>query len=125
MPTSPTPEQGSALLPIVIVGGGVAALEAILALRADAGDDLPIEFICPNDRFSYRPLSVLEPFSDVAPLTVELDRFAEEQRVALRRDFITRVRPTEHAVETDSGEAIGYRALLVAVGAQASPALRA
>lgn len=116
--------QQSSSLPIVVAGGGVAALEAILALRAAGGDDVPIELVCPDRRFTYRPLSVLEPFSEVEPHTVDLAEFAAEQRVVLRQGRVTRVRPADHLVGTDAGEEIAYRALLIATGAEATPALR-
>ena len=48
---------------IVIAGGGVAALEACLALRdVLSAADLDITLLSPAERFDYRPLSVLEPF---------------------------------------------------------------
>jgi len=109
-------------LPVVVVGGGVAALEAVLSLRADAGDDLPIELVCPDEHFTYRPLSVLEPFSAVGRHVVPLERFAREHDIVLRRARLTAVHPDEHIIETDDGP-IGYRALLIATGAQAAPAM--
>ena len=47
---------------VVIAGGGVAALEAALALRALAEERVEIELVGPEPHFWYRPLSVAEPF---------------------------------------------------------------
>ena len=47
---------------VVIAGGGVAALEATLALRALAEEAVSIEVIAPERDFVYRPLSVAQPF---------------------------------------------------------------
>lgn len=122
MSSASGPQQSSSL-PIVIAGGGVAALEAILALRAAGGDDVPIELICPDRLFTYRPLSVLEPFSEIEPRTVDLTEFATEQRIVLRQGQVTRINPADHLVGTDAGEEVAYRALLIATGAEAMPAL--
>src|SRR5205809_303614 len=45
---------------VVIAGGGVAALEALLALHADAGDLVDMTLVADTDTFSYRSLHVGE-----------------------------------------------------------------
>jgi len=47
---------------VVIAGGGVAAFEAALALRALAGDLVAVELFAPEPQFWYRPRAVAEPF---------------------------------------------------------------
>ena len=47
---------------VLIAGGGVAALEAALALRALAEDRVSVELLAPEPEFWYRPLAVAEPF---------------------------------------------------------------
>ncbi|HEY8776453.1 MAG TPA: hypothetical protein VIM33_08265 [Gaiellaceae bacterium] len=47
---------------VVIAGGGVAALEAALALRALAEDRVSVEMLAPEPQFWYRPLAVAESF---------------------------------------------------------------
>jgi hypothetical protein len=47
---------------VLIAGGGVAALEAALALRALAADRVSVELLAPEPEFWYRPLAVAEPF---------------------------------------------------------------
>ena len=47
---------------VLIAGGGVAAIEAMLALHALAEDRVEIELLGPEPHFWYRPLSVVEPF---------------------------------------------------------------
>ena len=47
---------------IVIAGGGVAALETLIALRAMAPGDAEVTVVSASDTFSYRPLQVGEPF---------------------------------------------------------------
>ena len=46
-----------------IVGGGVAAVEAALALSDLAGTQTDVTVIAPNDELVYRPMTVTEPFA--------------------------------------------------------------
>src|SRR4051795_10254370 len=48
---------------VLIVGGGPAALEAALRLHRIAGDRVSTTLLAPGTDFTYRPLSVLEPFA--------------------------------------------------------------
>src|SRR5262245_20652767 len=43
---------------VVIAGGGVAALEALLALRADAGPLIDVTLVANTDVFAYRALQL-------------------------------------------------------------------
>jgi sulfide:quinone oxidoreductase len=63
---------------VVIAGGGVAGLEALLGLRAMAGDKVSLTLIAPDADFSYRPLAVAEPFALGHAHRVPLKRFTEE-----------------------------------------------
>jgi sulfide:quinone oxidoreductase len=47
---------------VLIAGGGVAALEAMVALRALAEERVDITLLAPDRDFFYRPLAVAEPF---------------------------------------------------------------
>jgi sulfide:quinone oxidoreductase len=63
----------------LIAGGGVAGLEACLALRSFLGEDeLSIDLLCRENRFEDRPLSVLEPFDRESAWSMELERFAAD-----------------------------------------------
>lgn len=46
----------------VIAGGGVAGLEAALALRELAAEQVATTLLTPSRDFVYRPMTVLEPF---------------------------------------------------------------
>jgi sulfide:quinone oxidoreductase len=107
---------------VVVAGGGVAALEAGLFLRAyvTAGE-VEIELLTPHARFAYRPLSVLEPFGGAPTWSMGLDRFAADQEVVLTHDTLAEVLPQERAVRTASGEQRSYDLLLIAVGARPIP----
>ncbi|MGZ6709476.1 MAG: NAD(P)/FAD-dependent oxidoreductase [Solirubrobacteraceae bacterium] len=109
---------------IVVAGGGVAGLEACLALRSFLGEtDLSIELLCRDERFEYRPLAVLEPFDGAPAWSMELERFAADQDVRLVRDSLVAVEPDRHEAVTAHSGRLPYDALLVCVGARTVRAL--
>jgi sulfide:quinone oxidoreductase len=109
---------------IVIAGGGVAGLEACLALRSFLGaDELSIDLLCREHRFEYRPLAVLEPFDGGPAWSMELERFAADQDVRLVRDILAAIEPDRRVAIPGYSSRLGYDALLVCVGARPVRAL--
>jgi sulfide:quinone oxidoreductase len=109
---------------IVIAGGGVAGLEACLALRSVLGEsELSIDLLSRENRFEYRPLTVLEPFDGGPAWSMELERFAADQDVRLVRDALAAVEPERHVAITAYSGRLGYDALLVCIGARPVRAL--
>ena len=47
---------------MIILGAGVAGLEAALALNELAREVVAVELVSPDEEFVYRPLAVAEPF---------------------------------------------------------------
>jgi sulfide:quinone oxidoreductase len=86
---------------VVIAGGGVAALETALALRAAAADHISVELVAPESDFTYRPLAVAE----------------------LRSGTVSRVDPDEKIVTLDDNQRLEYDALVVALGAKPEEAV--
>ena len=103
---------------VVIVGGGVGALEAALALRAIAGPVPTIEVVSPTDTFVYRPLTVTEPFGAAPSAELPLSVLRETHDVGHVRSTVAAVHPDAHEVELEGGDRLRYDALLVAVGAR-------
>jgi len=68
---------------VTILGGGVAALETLLALRALADPLIEIELIAAEPYFSYRPLAVAEPFGVGQVHRFDLTEIAAEHRARL------------------------------------------
>jgi sulfide:quinone oxidoreductase len=62
---------------ILIAGGGVAALEALLALHELVGRRVRLELLAPGMEFLNRPASVAEPFGLGGPARVA---FADVRR---------------------------------------------
>jgi len=109
---------------VVVAGGGVAALEACLFLRAYVSEsDVDIDLLTPSQIFSYRPLSVLESFGGARTWSMPLHRFAADQDVTLVHDALGTVLGPEQAIVTTSGVRSRYDLLLVAIGARPTPQL--
>jgi sulfide:quinone oxidoreductase len=102
---------------VVIAGGGVAGLEALLALSEIGGDLVDVELLSPDEQFVYRPLLVAEPFGAADVLRIELDQIVRDAGARHTKDALTSVQPEDRTVTTASGNALGYDALLIALGA--------
>ena len=101
---------------VVIAGGGVAALEAALALRALGEERVEVELVGPEPHFWYRPLSVAEPFGLGETNRYELAALASAAGATFTLGALEGVDGAGHEART-SGGSIPYDVLLVAVGA--------
>ena len=104
---------------IVIAGGGVAAIEAVAALRALAGPLPRITVLAPEAELTPRPASVAAPFGFGLPNALPFDAIRRHARFDLHRGTLARVEADAHTVVDRSGEPIRYDKLLIAVGALA------
>jgi sulfide:quinone oxidoreductase len=104
---------------ILIAGGGVAGLEALLALHAIAGDAARLTLIAPDPDFSYRPLAVAEPFGLGHAHRVPLSQLAEETSAELVLDAVTAVDDAGREVRLRDGATRPFEALLLAPGGRA------
>ncbi len=107
---------------VLIAGGGVAALEAMLALRELAGDRVRVTLLAPEPEFRYRPMAVAEPFSIAAATRLDLDWLVTQAGVELVTGALAAVEPDEHQVLTEAGATIAYDALVIACGTHSRPA---
>jgi len=110
-------------LHVLVAGGGVAALETMMALRALARDRVAITLLAPGGEFHYRPMAVTEPFTTARAAHISLATIAADFDARLVIGALDRVEPAEHRVVTHDGEQIGYDALVIACGTQIRPAL--
>ncbi len=108
-------------LKVLIVGGGVAGLEAALALRDLAGDRTALTLLAPEPDFIYRPLRVREPFGGALARSYPLDEFARGVGAELVLDALESLDSETATVRTAAGQTLGYEALLLALGARATP----
>ena len=103
---------------VVIAGGGVAALETLLALRDLAGERVSTTLVAPQPRFASRAMAVARVFARGRPRRVELAEVADE----FVCDNVAEVDPDARRIRCTSGKKIGYDHLVLAVGARARPA---
>src|SRR5215218_9656246 len=108
---------------VLIAGGGIAGVEALLALRAVAGQGPSIELFSPDPDLAYRPLRVTEPFELGEMRRFPLEDIAADQGATFRFGALTSVDPEGHRARQRSGEWLSYDALLVATGASARNAV--
>ncbi len=104
---------------VVIVGGGVAALEAGLALRDLAGERVEVVVVAPEPDFVYRPMAVREPFAYVSAQRYPLGDIVKDIGAELLVDRFAWVDAPGRVAHTDTGAQIPYDALVVTVGAHA------
>jgi sulfide:quinone oxidoreductase len=107
---------------VLIAGGGVAGLEAALALRDLAGDRVDITMISPEASFSYRPMAVAEPFGRGHAREHALAALTNRIGITLLRDALVSVEPGAHVAVTREGDRLSYDALVVAVATRRSSA---
>jgi len=103
---------------VLIAGGGVAALETVLALRELAGGQLSIALIAPGSELLYRPVTVAEAFGRGEARSFAIDEILDSERVEHIRDAVVRVRPDAHTALTAASGELTYDALVIATGAQ-------
>jgi sulfide:quinone oxidoreductase len=103
---------------VLIAGGGVAALEAALALRHVGEDRVSVALIAPEPRFWYRPLAVVESFGLGRLHGVDLAQLADECGALFVVDALASVEAEAHLARTAQAAELEYDALLVATGAR-------
>jgi sulfide:quinone oxidoreductase len=104
---------------VVIVGGGVAGLEALLALRSLAGERIELTLVSPSDWFIDRPMTVTEPFGFGSPARLSLDALAAESGAEFVRGTVTAVDDANRRVSCSDGRDVAFDTLILAPGARA------
>ncbi|MGH2975308.1 MAG: NAD(P)/FAD-dependent oxidoreductase [Solirubrobacterales bacterium] len=108
---------------VLIIGGGIAGLEALLALRDLAPERVTLTLVAPDPDFIYKPLLVEEPFSHKPAEQRALGPIAEEFGAQFIQQGVATIRPAERVVELDDGSTVRYGDAVVCVGASSVPAL--
>ncbi len=103
---------------VVIVGGGIAGLEALLALSDLAADRAELTLVAPVDEFVYKPLAVEEPFAPGSVERRDLAPIGEGEGATFVHQRVTAVRPERHVVELADGAELDYDSAIVCVGAK-------
>jgi sulfide:quinone oxidoreductase len=103
---------------VLIAGGGVAAVEALLALRELVGHRVGLTLLSPEREFLYRPVTVAEAFDRGEARSYALAEIVGRDGGArLVLDSLAGVEADERVAITGTGERIPYDTLIVAAGA--------
>lgn len=108
---------------VLVVGGGIAALEAAIALRQTAHEFVDVTLLAPRQELTYRALSVAEPFGLVEPYRLDLAEAASDQGAHFRCGALKSFDPRRRIAVLVDGQEISYDYLLLAIGTTPSEAL--
>jgi sulfide:quinone oxidoreductase len=109
---------------VLVAGGGVAGLEALLALRDLAGERVALTLLAPQPTFTYRPMATAVPFARGHMQRHDLAYVARHAGAELVRGELAEVDVDASAAITADGRRLGYDSLVVAVGAASEPVYR-
>jgi sulfide:quinone oxidoreductase len=106
-------------LRVVVAGGGFAAAEALLALRALARDRVALSLVTPQRRLAFRPAATAASFAAQPVQSFDLGALAADVGATLHDDAVAAVAPSARRLRTMRDAQLEYDALLLAVGARA------
>ena len=109
---------------VVVVGGGVAGLEALMALHDLAADRAQLTLVAPDPDFVYKPQLVEEPF-DLGPAEQHaLEPLAKEFGAEFIQAPANSVDVEAHTLALGDGSTLDYDFLVVCVGGRFYSALK-
>ena len=108
---------------VVVAGGGVAALEALFALRHLAEERVDLTLVCPDSELSYRPASVAVPFGRGEVYHYRLADMASSVGARLIEGVLEAVDTDAARVMLAAGDTVSYDVLVVAIGARRRPVM--
>ena len=103
---------------VLIVGGGVASIEAALALRELAGDRTAVTIFSPRMDFVYRPYAVGEPFGAARVARYDLRDLAPLCGAEFQLDSIVAVDSEARLITSYDGDTYAYDYLILTQGAK-------
>jgi sulfide:quinone oxidoreductase len=103
---------------VVICGGGVAAIEALLALRELSLARAEVELVAPGRELVYAPHAVGEPFGLGEVRRFDLAAIADDLGACLHHGALTAVDAPRRRLTLSTGAHVCYDAAIVAVGAR-------
>jgi sulfide:quinone oxidoreductase len=109
---------------VLVAGGGVAALETVLALNDLAGARVRVRLLTAAPEFVTRPLRIGEPFGRPPAQRHSLKDFAAATGAELIEDDFGWLDGDGKVVHTSGGRSLPYDALVIATGARARPLFR-
>ena len=107
---------------VIVAGGGVAGLEAVLALHTQAADRVQITLLEPAIELVERPMLVARPFAAGHAASTPIARILGPTGATHRRESLASVDSAAQTVTTSAGDELPYDSLLLALGAKPVPA---
>jgi len=107
---------------VVIAGGGVAALEALIALSELAPHRVRVTLVTPRRDYVSRPQVIGESFSRGRRSRVALARITRDFGATHVTGSVVAVDPARRTARLASGEELPYDSLLIATGGRRVPA---
>lgn len=104
---------------VVVVGGGLAALETVLALHDLGEGTIPQTVVATSTSFRLRPHEVERPFGRPVPRPLDLPAFLHDHAVGFRHAEAVAVDPHGRRVRCADGAEIDFDVLVLAQGARA------
>jgi sulfide:quinone oxidoreductase len=101
---------------VLIAGGGIAGVEAALALRDLAMDWVEVALRDPRREFVFKPFAVGEPYGAARIFRYGLEALARRCGASYEADAIVSVDPGRRLAETRDGERLPYDYLVIASG---------
>jgi sulfide:quinone oxidoreductase len=101
---------------VLIAGGGIAGIEAALALRDLVGGRVEVDLCDPRREFVFRPFAVGEPYGAARVFRYDLPQVAQRCGASFHADGIVSVDAGRRLAVTRDGERLCYDYLLVASG---------
>ncbi|HSI80998.1 MAG TPA: FAD-dependent oxidoreductase [Solirubrobacterales bacterium] len=111
-----TPSANSSAAEAVIAGGGIAGLEALLALHDLAGDRADLTLVSAEPDFTYRPLTVTEPFEPTPAPRHDLAAICDDLGAAFVCARLEAVDPKAGELDLGAGR-LRYDKAVIATGA--------
>jgi sulfide:quinone oxidoreductase len=113
--TSPPPR-------VVVLGAGVAALEAAFLLHARLHGRVDVQLVCQRDDFVFRPNLVYLPFgADQAAWQLSMDMVLATGEIGLQIAHVEGIDTEVGRVHLVDGEQLPYEHLVIATGAISRP----
>jgi sulfide:quinone oxidoreductase len=102
---------------LLVAGGGVAALESVLALRELAEGRVTVDLLSPKPEFAYKALEVTEPFGADPVMRYDLLSMADDLGASFHLGTLQEVDAERRVARTTKGDELPWDVLLIAVGA--------